>query len=66
VEAQAEAIAKKSGFASLAEFDDVSVSISAVMSGIDPQTKKFTEPPSGHSRRTKPARKRRRNRTWWS
>jgi hypothetical protein len=45
VEAQAEAVAKKNGFASLAEFDDVSVSISAVMSGIDPQTKKFTEPP---------------------
>jgi hypothetical protein len=43
VEAQAEAIVKKNGFASLAEFDDVSVSISAVMSGIDPQTKKFTE-----------------------
>jgi hypothetical protein len=34
VEAQAEAIAKKNGFASLAEFDDVSASISAVMSGI--------------------------------
>jgi hypothetical protein len=45
VEAQAEAIAKKNGFASLAEFDDVSVSISAVLSGIDPQTRKFTEPP---------------------
>src|SRR5438874_1065261 len=45
VEAQAEAIAKKNGFASLAEFDDVSASISAVLSGIDPQTKKFTEPP---------------------
>ena len=45
VEAQVEAIAKKNGFASLAEFDDVSVSISAVMSGIDSQTKKFTEPP---------------------
>src|SRR5262249_51483036 len=45
LEAQVEAIAKKNGFASLAEFDDVSVSISAVMSGIDPQTKKFTEPP---------------------
>src|SRR5690349_16923480 len=44
LEAQAEAIAKKNGFASLAEFDDVSASISAVMSGIDPQTKKFTEP----------------------
>jgi len=45
LEAQAEAIAKKNGFASLAEFDDVSFSISMVMSGIDPQTKKFTEPP---------------------
>jgi hypothetical protein len=45
LEAQAEAIAKKNGFASLAEFDDVSVSISAVLSGIDPHTKKFTEPP---------------------
>lgn len=45
VEAQAEAVAKKNGFASLAEFDDVSVSISMVMSGIDPQTKNFTEPP---------------------
>src|SRR5262249_12678330 len=45
VEAQAEAVSKKNGFASLAEFDDVSVSISMVMSGIDPQTKKFTDPP---------------------
>jgi hypothetical protein len=45
VEAQAEAIAKKNGFASLAEFDDVSASKSTVISGIDPQTKKFTEPP---------------------
>src|SRR5262245_46250785 len=45
VEAQVEAVAKKNGFASLVEFDDVSVSISTVMSGIDPQTKKFTEPP---------------------
>jgi hypothetical protein len=44
-EAQAEAIAKKNGFASLAEFDDVSFSISMIVSGIDPQTKKFTEPP---------------------
>jgi hypothetical protein len=39
VEAQAEAIAKKNGFASLAEFDDVSFNVSMIMSGIDPQTK---------------------------
>src|SRR5262245_54254257 len=45
VEAQAEAVAKKNGFASLAEFDDVSFSLSMIMRGIDPQTKKFTEPP---------------------
>ena len=45
VEAQAEAVAKKNGFASLAEYDDVATNISMVMSGIDPQTKKFSEPP---------------------
>src|SRR5207237_3705880 len=45
VEAQAEAVAKKNGFASLDEFDDVSFNVSMIMSGIDPQTKKFTEPP---------------------
>ena len=45
VEAQAEAVVKKNGFASLAEHDDVSMNISMIMSGIDPQTKKFTEPP---------------------
>ena len=45
VEAQAEAVAKKNGFASLAEHDVVAMNISMIMSGIDPQTKKFTEPP---------------------
>jgi len=45
VEAQAEAVAKKNGFASLDEYDDVSINIAMIMSGIDPQTKKFTEPP---------------------
>ena len=44
VEAQAGAIAKKSGFASLAEYEDVSMNIAMIMYGIDPQTKKFTEP----------------------
>ena len=44
VEAQAGAIAKKSGFASLAEYEDVSMNIALIMYGIDPQTKKFTEP----------------------
>jgi hypothetical protein len=45
MEAQAEFVAKKNGFASLDEYDDVSFNISMIMSGIDPQTKKFTEPP---------------------
>ena len=45
VEAQAAAVAKKNGFASLDEYDDASMNISMIMSGIDPQTKKFTEPP---------------------
>src|SRR5262245_28781185 len=45
VEAQAAAVAKKHGFASLAQYEDVLVNITMIMSGIDPQTKKFTEPP---------------------
>ena len=45
LEAQAEALVKKNGFASLAEYDDVSMNIAMIMSGIDQQTKKFTEPP---------------------
>ncbi len=44
LEAQAGAIAKKSGFASLAEYEDVSMNIAMIIYGIDPQ-KKFTEPP---------------------
>jgi hypothetical protein len=44
VEAQAGAIAKKSGFASPAEYEDASMNIAMIMYGIDPQTKKFTEP----------------------
>ena len=45
MEAQAAAVAKRNGFASLAEYDDASMNISMIMSGIDPQSKKFTEPP---------------------
>ena len=45
VEAQAAAVAKNNGFASLAQYDDVLVNITMIMSGIDPQSKKFTEPP---------------------
>jgi hypothetical protein len=42
---QPEAIAKRNGFASLAEYEDVGMNISTIMTGIDPQTKNFTEPP---------------------
>jgi hypothetical protein len=45
VEAQAAVVAKKNGFASLAEYDDAWMNILMIMSGIDPQTKKFIEPP---------------------
>jgi hypothetical protein len=45
VDAQAAAVAKKNGFASLAEYDGASMNISMIMFGIDPQTKTFTEPP---------------------
>ena len=45
MEAQAETVAKTNGFASLAEYDVVSMNISMIMSSIDQLTKKFTEPP---------------------
>ena len=45
VETQAAVIAKKNGFASIAEYDGAWMNISMIMSGVDPQTKKFTEPP---------------------
>lgn len=39
-----EGVAKKHGFTSFCEYDDVAANISMVMAGIDPQTKQFTEP----------------------
>jgi hypothetical protein len=45
VDVQAAAVAKKNGFASLAQYENVSTNIMMIMLGIDPQTKKFTEPP---------------------
>ena len=45
LEAQANALVEKSGFANLTEYDDVSMNIALIVSGIDPQTKRFTEPP---------------------
>src|SRR5262249_756909 len=45
LEAHAAAVAKKNGFAGLAQYEDVSMNIMMIMSGIDPQTKKFTDAP---------------------
>jgi len=43
LQAALEAIAKKQGFKDLAEYDEVAATISMVMAGIDPETKKFTQ-----------------------
>lgn len=45
LQAQLEGIAKKNGFATFEEYGAVYDNVSLVMSGIDPKTKAFTEPP---------------------
>ena len=45
VQAQLEAVTKKHGFANYDEFGDVSTNVALVLSGIDPKTKTFSEPP---------------------
>ena len=44
IQAELETIAKKHGFASFVEFDDVAYNISIVMGGLDPQSGAFTDP----------------------
>jgi hypothetical protein len=44
LQAELEAIAKKHGFSSFAELDDVAANISIVMAGLDPQTGDYTDP----------------------
>ena len=44
LQAELEKIAKKHGFASFAELDDVAANISIVMAGLDPQTGEYTDP----------------------
>jgi hypothetical protein len=41
IDAQLDAVAKKNGFASYAEYDDVTDNISMVLAGFDPQTKQY-------------------------
>jgi hypothetical protein len=43
--AELEAAAKKHGFANLQELDEVAGNISLVMSGFDPKTREFSQPP---------------------
>lgn len=45
IQAQLEGVTKKHGFASYDEFSDVSTNVALVLSGIDPKTKTFSEPP---------------------
>jgi len=42
IQARLEAVAKKNGFKDFAEFGDVSATISLIMAGIDPDTRKYT------------------------
>jgi hypothetical protein len=44
IQTQLETAAKKQGFKDFDEYDDVAFNISLIMTGIDPQTKKYTEP----------------------
>jgi hypothetical protein len=45
IQAELEAVAKKYGFKDFAEYDDVAANVAMVLSGIDPQTKVFLQPP---------------------
>jgi hypothetical protein len=45
VQAELDAAAKKNGFASYDEYGEVLDNVSLVLSGIDPKTKAFSEPP---------------------
>lgn len=44
LEAELEGIAKKHGFKSFQELDDVAANVSIVMAGLDPQSGNFTDP----------------------
>jgi hypothetical protein len=44
LQAELEGIAKKHGFASFEQLDDVAANISMVMAGLDPQTGAYTDP----------------------
>jgi hypothetical protein len=45
LQSQLDQIAKKNGFSSVNDMDDVGANISVVLSGLDPQSGQFSEPP---------------------
>lgn len=47
IQAELDAIAKRHGFQSFVDFDDVAFNISMVMGGLDPQSGAFTDPIAG-------------------
>jgi hypothetical protein len=44
IDAQLDAVAKKNGFASYAEYNDVTENVGIVLAGVDPMTKKYVGP----------------------
>jgi hypothetical protein len=46
LQAESEAVVKKSGFKDFAEYDNVAANILMVVAGIDPLTKRYTDPQS--------------------
>jgi hypothetical protein len=69
VEAQAAAVAKKNGFAGLAQYDDVLTNITMIMYGIDPPSPSHpnrSRMRSPRSRPTNPCRRRTKKRAWRS
>jgi hypothetical protein len=44
IQAELESISRKHGFKDFSEYDDVATNIAMIISGIDPNTKQFTEP----------------------
>jgi hypothetical protein len=49
--AQSETIAKESGFRDFAEYDEVAANILMVFAGIDPQSKRYTDPQTAMKKR---------------
>jgi vancomycin resistance protein YoaR len=51
VQAESEIIAKKSGFKDFAEYDEVAANILMIFAGINPRTKRYTDPQTAMKRK---------------